>query len=180
MTNERPSMFVPALIGGGLAGILSGVPLINCLCCLWIIGGAMLAAYLLTKDSKVPLSSGDGAIVGALAGVIAAIVDFFVSIPFQAMSEDIFRNVMDRFSEYADEMPQGWESLMEGGGLEASMAMNILGLLIAAVVFSILGALGGILGMSMFGKKYFPAQGNVTIDVPKEDSGVKDPSDRQP
>ena len=33
--------------------------------------------------------------------------------------------------------------------------------------------------MSMFGKKSIPAQGNVTIDVPKEDSRVKDPSDRQ-
>ncbi len=180
MTNERPSMFMPALIGGGLAGILSGIPIINCLCCLWIIGGAMLSTYLLTKDSKAPLSSGDGAIVGALAGIIAAIVDFFVSIPFQSMSEDIFRNVMERFSEYADEMPQGWESFMEGGGFEASMAMNVLGLLIAAVVFSILGALGGILGMSMFGKKYLQRQGSVTIDVPKEDSNVKDPSDRQP
>jgi len=175
MTNERPSFFMPALIGGGLAGILSGIPFISCL---WIIGGAMLAAYLLSKDSKVFLSSGDGAIVGALAGVIAAIVDFFVSIPFQAMSDEMARNIMEKVSEYADEMPQGWESFLEGGGFEASMAMNILGLLIAAVVFSILGALGGILGMSMFGKKFFPAKGNVTIDVPKEGSSVKDPSDR--
>jgi hypothetical protein len=171
---------MPALIGGGVAGVLSAIPFVNCFCCLWIIGGAMLAAYLLSKDSKVALSSGDGAIVGALAGVIAAIVDFFVSIPFQAMSDDMARSIMEKVSEYADEMPQGWEGFLEGGGFEGSMAMNILGLLIAAVVFSILGALGGILGMSMFGKKFFPPQGNVTIDVPKENSNVKDPSDRQP
>jgi len=180
MNNERPSFFMSALIGGGLAGVLSAIPFINCLCCLWIIGGAILATYLLSKDSKVALTSGDGAIVGAFAGVIAAIVDFFVSIPFQAMSDDMARNIMEKVTEYADEMPQGWESFLEGGGFESSMAMNILGLLIAAVVFSILGALGGILGMSMFGKRFFPAQGNVTIDVPKEDTSVKDPSDRQP
>ena len=179
MTNERPSFFMPALIGGGLAGVLSAIPFVNCLCCLWIIGGAMLAAYLLAKDSKAPLTSGDGAIVGAFAGVIAAIVDFFVSIPFQAMSDEMARNIMEKVSEYADEMPQGWENFLEGGGFEASMTMNILGLLIAAVVFSILGALGGILGMSIFGKRFFPAQGNVTIDVPKEGNSVKDPSDRQ-
>jgi hypothetical protein len=180
MNNERPSFFMPALIGGGLAGVLSAIPFVNCLCCLWIIGGAMLSAYLLSKNSKVALSSGDGVIVGALAGVFAAIVDFFVSIPFQAMSDQMARNIMEKISEYADEMPQGWEGFLEGGGFEASMAMNILGLLIAAVVFSILGALGGLLGMSMFGKKFFPAQENVTIDVPKEDNNVKDPSDRQP
>lgn len=180
MNNERPSFFMPALIGGGLAGILSAIPFVNCLCCLWIIGGAMLAAYLLAKDSKVALTSGDGAIVGALAGVFAAIVDFFVSIPFQAMSDEMARNIMEKVSEYADEMPQGWEGFLEGGGFEASMAMNILGLLIAAVIFSILGALGGILGMSMFGKKFFPDKGKVAIDVPKEGSDVKNPGDRQP
>jgi hypothetical protein len=179
MNNERPSFFMPALIGGGLAGILSAIPFVNCLCCLWIIGGAILATYLVSKDSKVFLSLGDGAIIGALAGVIASIVDFFVSIPFQAMSDQMARNIMEKVSEYADEMPQGWENFLEGGGFEASMAMNILGLLIAAVVFSILGALGGILGMSLFGKRFFPAQGDVIIDVPKEDSHVKDPSDRQ-
>jgi hypothetical protein len=180
MNSERPSFFMPALIGGGIAGVLSAIPFVNCLCCLWIIGGAMLAAYFLSKDSKVALTSGDGAIVGALAGVIAAIVDFFVSIPFQAMSDEMARNIMEKISEYADEMPQGWENFLEGGGFEASMAMNILGLLIAAVIFSILGALGGILGMSMFRKKFFPSQENVTIDVPKENRNVKDPSDRQP
>jgi hypothetical protein len=180
MSNERPSFFMPALIGGGIAGVLTAIPFVNCLCCLWIIGGAMLSVYLISKDSKVALTSGDGAIVGALAGVIASIVDFFVSMPFQAMSDDMARNIMEKVSEYTEEMPQGWEGFLEGGGFEASMAMNILGLLIAAVVFSILGALGGILGMSIFGKKFFPAQGNITIDVPKEDSNAKDPSDRQP
>ena len=60
MSEQRPSMFVPALIGGRVAGVLSAIPFINCLCCLWIIGGAMLAAHLLAKDSVVPLNAGDG------------------------------------------------------------------------------------------------------------------------
>lgn len=149
-------MFMPALIGGALAGILSGIPFINCLCCLWIIGGAILATYLLSKDAKISLRAGDGAIVGALTGIIASVVDFFVSIPFQAMSEEFARNIMEKFSEYADEMPQGWENFLEGGGIGSSMAWNIFGLLIGAVIFSILGALGGIIGVSLFGKKPVP------------------------
>ena len=64
MSNQKPGMFVPALIGGAVAGVLSGLPFFNCLCCIWIIGGAMLASYLLSKDSPVSLSAGDGAIVG--------------------------------------------------------------------------------------------------------------------
>ena len=64
MNDQRPGMFVPALIGGVIAGVLSGIPIVSCLCCLWIIGGGILAAYFLTKESSVALTAGDGAIVG--------------------------------------------------------------------------------------------------------------------
>ena len=71
MNEQRPGMFVPALIGGAIAGVLAGIPIINCLCCLWIIGGGMLAAFFLTKESRLRLSAGDGAIVGIdLAGMV--------------------------------------------------------------------------------------------------------------
>jgi len=167
-------MFTPALIGGALAGILSGIPLINCLCCLWIIGGAMLSAYLLSKDSPIRLGVGDGAIVGVFAGIIAATVDFFVRIPFQAVSEDFLRNMMEKFSEYAEDVPSVWQKWLEGGGVETSLTVSLLGLLFAAVIFSILGALGGIIGISLFAKKTeLPARGKGELDA-HEDS-----SDRQ-
>jgi len=72
-------MFIPALIGGAVAGFLSAIPFFNCLCCIWIIGGAMLAAYLLAKDYPVALSAGDGALVGIFTGIIAAAVQAFVN-----------------------------------------------------------------------------------------------------
>ena len=170
MNNQRPAMFVPALIGGGLAGILSGIPFVNCLCCLWVIGGAMLSAHLLAKDSPVRLGAGDGAIVGVFAGIIAAVVDLFVRIPFQAMSEDFVRNMMERFSEYADDMPSIWQSWLEGGGFETSLTVSLVGLLISAVVFSVLGALGGILGISLFGKKPVPTEHDKGVLNAPEDS----------
>ncbi len=83
MNEQRPSMLTPALLGGAVAGILSGLPFLNCLCCFWIIGGAMLAAYLLAKESPVSLTAGDGAVVGALAGLSAAVVDSLISLPLR-------------------------------------------------------------------------------------------------
>lgn len=171
MSNQRPGMFVPALIGGGIAGVLSGIPLINCLCCIWIIGGAMLSARLLSKDSAVALSAGDGAIVGIFAGIIAAVVQFIISIPFHALSNEIFQNIMQRVAEYSEEMPSGWESWLESG-LGTSAAWSVFGLMISAVIFSILGALGGVIGMSLFGKKAAQKTQGV-VDV------SKDTSDRQ-
>jgi hypothetical protein len=173
MNDQRPGMFVPALIGGAVAGILSGIPFVNCLCCLWIIGGAMLAAYLLTKDSPVALSAGDGAIVGIFTGIVAAFVEVIISIPFKAVTDKFMRNMIDRFSEYYDEMPQDWESWFEGGAFDSSFVWTIIGLVISAVIFAALGALGGIIGISLFRKKTTQRiQG--AVDVPK-DSG-----DRQP
>lgn len=173
MNDQRPGMFVPALIGGVIAGVLSGLPIVSCLCCLWIIGGGILAAYFLTKESSVMLTAGDGAIVGIFTGIIAAVVEAFVNIPFRAFNEKLVQSMMERFSQYAEEMPPGWESLLEEGGIEGSIVWTILGLVMSAIIFSALGALGGIIGISLFGKKKTTPQVEGVEDVPK------DTSDRQ-
>ncbi len=41
-----PSKMQPALIGGVILGVLSAVPFVNalnCLCCLWVIAGGVVA-----------------------------------------------------------------------------------------------------------------------------------------
>ena len=170
MNDHKPNMLAPALIGGAVAGVLSSIPFLNCLCCLWIIGGAVLASYLLAKDSPVSLTSGDGAIVGALAGISAAVVDSLVGIPLHGLNVAVIRRMMERLSEFADEMPSGWENWLDRTGGGFSIAMFLMGLFISAAVFAVLGALGGIIGMSLFGKK--KARG--------ADIAPQNPSDRQP
>lgn len=174
MNDQRPGMFVPALIGGVAAGVLSGIPIVSCLCCLWIIGGGMLAAYFLTKDSPIVLTAGDGAIVGIFTGIIAAVVEAFVNIPFRAVSERLMQGMIDRFSQYYDQMPSGWESWLQEGNLEHSLVWAVIGLVVSAVIFSALGALGGIIGISLFGKKKAVRKTEGDGDV------SKDTSDRQP
>lgn len=170
MSEQRPGMFVPALIGGVIAGVLSGIPIINCLCCLWIIGGGILAAYFLTKESKVVLTAGDGTIVGIFTGIIAAIVDVIVDIPFRAVNEKIVQGIMDRFSQYYEDIPSGWGSWMDGGDFEGSIVWSILGLMVSVVIFSALGALGGIIGISIFGKKKSPQNVEGVMNVPEDTS----------
>ena len=153
MNDKKQGMFVPALIGGAIAGVLTALPLVGCLCCVWIIGGAIVACYLYSKNLPVPMTSGDGAILGIFTGIIGAVIDFFVSIPFDLMSKDFIRNIMERVATYAEDLPEGWENWFERGGIGDSVPFMMLGLVISVVVFSALGALGGIIGASLISKK---------------------------
>ena len=57
----------PEFIGGLVMGVLSALPLIsagNLCCCLWIICGGVVAAYMLQQNSETPITQSDGALVG--------------------------------------------------------------------------------------------------------------------
>lgn len=174
MSNSHPGMLMPALVGGVTAGVLTAVPFFGCLCCLWIVGGAMLATYLLARNSPLPLRPGDGALVGILSGIVAAFVDAVVSLPFQSWNKEVVRRFMDQFSEFSKEMPSGWETWLERTSAGFSPAWFLLGLVFAVIVYGAFGALGGIIGVSLFGKKKTPPASGVNHGLP-QDSG-----DRQP
>lgn len=156
MSDHKAGMMMPALVGGAAAGLLSALPFSSCLCCLWIIGGAMLASYLLAKESPSSLTSGDGAIVGIFTGIVATVVEYIASLPFQTIERAIARRFLERFSEVVGEIPSGWEELLDRSTSSPSPAMVLFGLVVAAFIFAALGALGGILGASLFGKKKTP------------------------
>jgi hypothetical protein len=174
MDKQRQGMFTPALVGGAVAGILSAVPFVNCLCCLWIIGGAMLASYLLSKNSLVSLTAGDGAIVGIFAGIVAAVAHSLVSLPLQDFNRRWLQVFMEQFSQFTEEMPAGWDKLLEQQTGGTSLPLFLLSLVILAAIYSVLGALGGIIGASLFGRKK-PPQAAEIKDETRQDPGYRQP-----
>ncbi len=168
MDNQRTAMFSAALISGAVAGVLSGIPFVNCLCCLWIIGGGMLAAHLLSKNFPAALSAGDGAIVGVFAGIVASFIQAILGVLFRPINSEFFRRMMEWFADYADEMPPGFDEFLEGGAPQASISGFFIGLMFSAMIFAALGALGGIIGVSLFGKKPLPPKTEGVVDVPKD------------
>jgi hypothetical protein len=129
----------------------------------------MLAAHLAAKDYPVSMSAGDGAIVGALTGIVAAVIDALVSLPLQALNMRLMQRLMERLSEYSTQLPGNWRDLMQRGMVETSLAWFLLGLVISAAIFAVLGALGGIIGASLFGKKSTPKPAGGP-DVPQDPS----------
>ena len=92
---------MPFLLGGLFIGVLSALPIVgfcNC-CCLWVLGGGVLSAYLEQQNRPVSLTIWEGARIGFLAGVIGAVIwvvlDYALS-PLQArFFGEVLRNVRD-------------------------------------------------------------------------------------
>ena len=151
-------------------GVLSALPLIsvgNVCCCLWVICGGLVAAYLFQQNQATPMSPGDGALVGLLAGLIGAFVQVLVSIPISIVVGPMERAMVQRFMDMAGSMPPEMRDMFEryGSGEGRSAAFMILGRIFALFFWLCVGAIfstiGGLIGALVFKKDLPPG----TIDV---------------
>lgn len=145
----------PALIGGVLLGLLSVIPFVNALnicCCLWAILGGMLASYLYVKNSPTPASAGDGAILGAIAGLIGAAISLVLGIPISYAMGPTMRNLMLSMLENVDRQQADMmrRQLEMSGDSIVPVIVNALILAVLLVVFSVIG---GLIGTALFEKR---------------------------
>ena len=154
----------PALLGGVFMGVLSALPIIgagNCCCCLWVIGGGVVAAYLLQQSQQAPLTTGDGAVVGLMAGLFGAVVDGIISIPVHLMTGGLNARFMQRMIERMPDLDPSLRQMIEnsqnpaaaGVGMIVAVFIGFAMMLVAGVIF---GSLGGMLGALFFKKNQPP------------------------
>jgi len=152
------SKLQPALIGGLFIGVLSSLPLINmgnCLCCMWVIGGGVVAAYLLQQNQAAPISTSDGAIVGLLAGLIGAGVSLMISIPISLIFGPMQAAWMERMTAQAGDVPPELRPFLDS---MAAGGLSIIGALVGFVFWSVIGVIFGSLG-GMLGALFFKKDG---------------------
>jgi len=129
----------PALLGGLVVGLLSAIPFINYCCCIWSIGGGVLAAYLYIKSSPIPVSMGGGAMVGGLAGVVGGIIYLVLGLPIAILFG--MAAMTDQLSRSGVELPFSGVLLMIVAGI------------VGAIFLAVLATLGGIIGVAIFEKR---------------------------
>jgi hypothetical protein len=134
------------LIGGAFVGVLSALPIISVanVCCTWLIGGGVVAAYLLQQGQRDPISPSDGAGVGCLAGVVGAFVYAAVSVPIQLVLAPMQERVADLFSTNADVPPEVFEVLDQLS--QSGTAVFLFGFVVMLVLGVVFSTLGGAIG----------------------------------
>lgn len=130
----------PALIGGLVAGILSVIPIVATCGCLWAIGGGVLAGFLYIPKSPTPVKAGEGAILGALAGVVGAVIRIVIGIPLN----------------YVMAANMGLEEQLERMNMQvpvSGMMLIILGAVLGAIFAIALSTVGGLIAVPLFEKR---------------------------
>jgi hypothetical protein len=162
------SKFQPALFGGLVLGVLSALPLVsvgNLCCCLWVLSGGALAAYLLQRGQSTPITASDGALVGLGAGLIGAIVWQVLAVPVTLMMAPLQARLIERLidaGDLPDNVRQLFETLRDNSGF--SLIRFVIGGFFALLVSIVFSTLGGLIGAAMFRTK--------TPPPPQEPQGV--------
>lgn len=164
-----PSKIQPAVYGGLFIGVLSALPLINfanC-CCLWVIGGGVLATYLLQQNHPFPLTAADGALVGLLAGLIGGVVGVILSVPIEMAMGPVQQRLLERLVLSNPDVPEQTRQLFENmANRGVSAVMIVIRLMFSMCIGAIFGMLGGLLGVALFKKKDLPPPGTTEVLPP--------------
>ena len=158
---EKPSKLQPALVGGLIIGVLWSIPLLNLIncCCIGVLAGGAVAAWMLINRSPVlPVTYGDGAVVGVLAGLVAAGVYLVLGIPISLVSNQAtvraLRSIMESFNDpqIRDAMEQAVKNSQDQG-MGERLAAAFIGWLFVAAISVGFATLGGLIGVAIFEKR---------------------------
>jgi hypothetical protein len=145
----KPHKLHPGFLGGLFIGVVSALPIVSALngcCCLWLITGGVLAAYVLQQNHPAPITLADGATVGLLAGIVGCVVMLVVSSALTALHVPGAGGGFDGVAATRDMSPEVREMLRRvDPGVLAVFEKSVF-----AFVGIIASTVGGVIGAAMF------------------------------
>lgn len=155
---EKPGKLQPALVGGLIIGLLSSIPLINAgnlCCCLWVLLGGAIAARMLIKRSPIlPITTGEGAEVGALAGVVGSGIVLLIGVPLNLLLTGSNSESLRQMADAAND-PALRELILQVAGMmrDHSFLFALLAWFMWSILYIAFATIGGMLGVAMFEKR---------------------------
>jgi hypothetical protein len=138
----------PAIMAGGILGLLLVLTVLlsvvvgvaGCCNCLWPIAAGALGTMFYVKSSTTPATPADGAMIGALAGLVGGIIYLVVGIPISYLI--VGTEAMDaQLRQISPDFPL------------TGMALMLIGGLVGVVIFVVLATVGGLIGVPIFEKR---------------------------
>jgi len=148
--------------------VLSALPVVNlgnACCCLWVICGGVLGAYLDQQNDPRPITVGRGAFTGFISGIIGSLVWLIVSIVVNILMAPIQRRLADDFARNARDLPPEVRTMLESFGANPSIGM-VFGFIVMLFCGVIFATLGGVLGAAFFRNDIPPALGGPSEPPP--------------
>ena len=142
------SFVLSSLIAGLVIGLLGSLPLlnlVNCLLCIWVWVGGLLAVYVYRRfeGGRSGLSQAQAAGLGALSGLIGAVIGMLVFLVTGWLSAPLFEGLA-RALQVEGDLPFG------AGGFEDSLMTALIFLVLDGVLYPIFGVLGALIGVRLF------------------------------
>jgi len=151
----------PALLGGLFIGVLSALPVVNVCncCCVWLVAGGALSAYLQQQNQPAPITVLQGARAGLLAGVVGAFVFLFVSQALAAVLAPMQERFAAEMLRSARDLPPWVRDIFEDAREGSSGAGEVIGFMLMLFGGSAVAAIGGAAGAAYFRNDVPPALG---------------------
>jgi hypothetical protein len=160
----KPGALQAAMLGGLTMGVLSALPVVmvaNC-CCLWVVGGGVLAVYILHSNHPGAISAGESALTGLMAGLFGVGVWLVVTVLIDLMFGQLLGSFQDRLMQMLHEAnlpPEVHAALERFGSDDGGLKWMVLAgeFLLQLVIWPLFAALGGLLAAALLKSDTPPA-----------------------
>jgi len=149
-------MLKSTVIGGGLFGLVAGLPVVgmlNCACCSLVAGGGFLAAYLYSKECAgqgFAFRPGNGALVGLVAGLFYAIASTVIGAIVNAVTGGLdVETILDQMQQ-TDAPPEVVDGIANALDMLSGPAGILVVFFVSLLLAAIFSTLGGLIGGSVF------------------------------
>ena len=138
-----------ALFGGLFIGVLSALPFVNTAncCCLWLLSGGVLAAWIDEQDHPESLTLSAGSRAGFRAGVVGAFVWLLVAPLTDAVVGPAMQQLADTVAGSATDLPAEARRWVDALRDQPTGPMKFLpGFLFQLFIAPAFASVGGLLG----------------------------------
>lgn len=161
----QPSKLTPVIIAAAIMTFISLFPFlnfINLLCCAGVIGGGFAGAAYYAKqlsNSGGMIQFKDGAMIGALSGLLAAmIIVVFTTLITIISAQNPIPEMQKILDSYGLPIPPEYDKILQKISDEYdrngfSITVTLVNLAAYLTTYPLFGGIGGIIASSVYGKR---------------------------